>query len=80
MLTDAQIAEALRASNDEFRELEAAHHRLETELQEILKHRVQTPQEEMMRKQLQKEKLAAKDKMAELIRQYRENEGHAAAH
>ncbi len=80
MLTDDQITEALRASNEEFRELEASHHRLEAELQEILKHRVQTPQEEMMRKQLQKEKLAAKDKMAELIRQYREKQEHPAAH
>jgi hypothetical protein len=63
----------------EFRELEESHHRLDAELSELQKRHVLTPQEEMVKKQIQKEKLAKKDKMAELIRLYRENEGRAAA-
>ncbi len=74
MLTENVIVERLRASNHEFRELEDAHHRLDTELEELKKRHVLTPQEEITKKQLQKEKLVKKDKMAELIRGYRKTE------
>ena len=74
MLTENVIVERLRESNHEFRELEDAHHRLDTELEELKKPHVLTPQEEITKKQLQKEKLVKKDKMAELIRGYRKTE------
>ncbi len=73
MLTDARVSELLRESSTEFKELEQTHHRLDVELAELQKRHVLTPQEELVKKQLQKEKLAKKDKMAELIRLYREN-------
>ncbi|MBM4122083.1 MAG: DUF465 domain-containing protein [Nitrospira sp.] len=79
MLNDNRIMELLRQASMEFRELEESHHRLDAELSELQKRHVLTPQEEMVKKQIQKEKLAKKDKMAELIRLYRENEGRAAA-
>jgi uncharacterized protein YdcH (DUF465 family) len=72
MLTDAAIIDRLRETNHEFRELEQAHRKLDGELEELKKQHVLTPQEEVTKKQLQKEKLAKKDKMAELIRQYRQ--------
>jgi len=65
-----QITDQLRTSSPEFRELEESHHRLDVELQELLKHHVLTPQEEIIKKQIQKEKLGKKDRMADLIRQY----------
>jgi len=68
MQTDQVIAEQLRRSNHEFRTLEETHHRLDGELNDLQKRHVLTPQEELAKKQLQKEKLAMKDKMAELIR------------
>ncbi len=71
MVTDEEIAAQLRTSNPEFRELEEAHHRLDAELQELLKNHVLTPQEEVLKKQLQKEKLGKKDRMAWLVRQQR---------
>ncbi|MEJ2232043.1 MAG: YdcH family protein [Nitrospirales bacterium] len=71
MMRDEQIAENLRASNVEYRELEESHHRLDAELQQLLKHHVLTPQEEILKKQLQKEKLGKKDRMAALIREHR---------
>ena len=71
MVTDEQIAENLRASNVEYRELEESHHRLDVELQQLLKHHVLSPQEEILKKQLQKEKLGKKDRMASLIREHR---------
>jgi len=68
MQTDQVIAEQLRRSSHEFRTLEETHHRLDGELNDLQKRHVLTPQEELAKKQLQKEKLAMKDKMAELIR------------
>lgn len=79
MLNDNRVMELLRQASMEFRELEESHHRLDAELSELQKRHMLTPQEEMVKKQIQKEKLAKKDKMAELIRLYRENEGRAAA-
>jgi uncharacterized protein YdcH (DUF465 family) len=71
--------EMLRQSSTEFRELEESHHRLDAELNELQKRHVLTPQEELVKKQIQKEKLAKKDKMAELVRLYRENNERSAA-
>ncbi|RMH09098.1 MAG: DUF465 domain-containing protein [Nitrospirae bacterium] len=79
MLTDEQIADYLRSTDPTFRELEEAHHRLDAELQELLKHHILTPQEELLKKQIQKEKLGKKDRMAELIRNYRRSQEHAAS-
>ncbi len=73
MLTDARVSDLLRGASTEFKELEETHHRLDAELAELQKRHVLTPQEELVKKQLQKEKLAKKDRMAELIRLYREN-------
>ena len=74
-----RIEDNLRVSNPEFRELEEAHHRLDAELSELHKRHVLTPQEELLKKQIQKEKLAKKDKMAELIRQHRQEAPRSAA-
>ncbi|MDK2745221.1 MAG: YdcH family protein [Nitrospira sp.] len=72
MLTEDAIVEQLRHSNTEFRELEESHHRLDLELNELQRRHVLTPTEEVEKKRMQKEKLAKKDKLAELIRHYRE--------
>jgi len=71
-LTEDAIVEQLRHSNTEFRELEASHHRLDLELNELQKRHVLTPTEELEKKRMQKEKVVKKDKLAELIRLYRE--------
>ncbi|HEY7532811.1 MAG TPA: YdcH family protein [Nitrospiraceae bacterium] len=80
MLTDEVIAARLRQASHEFRDLEETHHRLDGELCELQKRHVLTPAEELQKKQLQKEKLMKKDKMAELIRNYRDHDLHATAH
>lgn len=76
MMTSDRIVELLRASSLQYRQLEEAHHRLDEELTELQRRHVLTPQEELMKKQIQKEKLAKKDRMAELVRQYREEQEH----
>ncbi|MDH4301192.1 MAG: DUF465 domain-containing protein [Nitrospira sp.] len=68
MLTEDAIVEQLRRTNTEFRELEASHHRLDLELNELQKRHVLTPNEEIEKKRIQKEKLATKDKLAEFVR------------
>ena len=79
MLTDDRIAELLRASSFEFQQAEAAHHRLDEEIAELHKRHVLTPQEEIQVKQMHKEKLAKKDRMASLIRAYRDQQAHSTA-
>jgi uncharacterized protein len=79
MLTDSMIAERLHQSSHEFRVLEEAHHRLDLELLQLQKRHVLTPAEELSMKDLHKEKLAKKDKMAELIRTYRDLELQAVS-
>lgn len=79
MMTDDQIADQLRTSSQEYRELEESHHQLDAELQQLLKHHVLTPQEEILKKQLQVEKLAKKDRMAAMIREHRLSTEQAAA-
>lgn len=74
MLTDSMIAVRLRESSDEFRILEEAHHRLDLELIQLQKRHVLTPVEELTMKDLHKAKLVKKDKMAELIRVWRDHE------
>jgi len=80
MLTDSMIAERLRESSHEFRTLEGAHHRLDLELIQLQRRHVLSPDEELSMKHIQKEKLAKKDKMAELIRVYRDHELQISAH
>jgi uncharacterized protein YdcH (DUF465 family) len=62
--------ESLRKRNLDFLKLETEHHRLERELNELVRRKTLTPQEESHKKQIQVEKLHAKDRMEEMIRQY----------
>ena len=79
MLTDDQIAEHLQTTNADFRELQERHHQLDEQLQELLKNHILTPEEEVLRKQIQKEKLDKKDRMAMFIREYRNEQQKTAA-
>jgi uncharacterized protein YdcH (DUF465 family) len=58
----------LRTEDPEFQKWEDEHHKLESTLQSIDTHVYLTPEEEVERKRVQKLKLAAKDKMMEMIR------------
>lgn len=79
MLTDDQIAEHLRNTNTDFCELQEAHHQLDEQLQELLKNHILTPEEEVQKKQIQRAKLSKKDRMAMLIREYRNEQQKTAA-
>lgn len=62
------LIERLRRENDEFFSWEERHKRLEHEIRDLNKKHVLTPEEEVLRKNLQKEKLLAKDKVMEILR------------
>lgn len=66
---DKEWIEYIRKGNREFVELEQHHRRLERELNTLLKRRILPADEEVRKKTMQKEKLAAKDRMNEILRQ-----------
>ena len=70
-MKDTDIINNLRDENNEFRKLEDEHKRLEVTLADIDKKKYLTAEEEMERKNIQKQKLQFKDKMAELVKGYK---------
>ena len=70
-MNKTEIIDNLRNENDEFRKLEDEHKRLEITLADIDKKKYLTAEEEMERKNIQKQKLQFKDKMAELVKGYK---------
>lgn len=58
----------LRTENPEFQQLETEHRKLDSKLMSFETHLYLSPEEEFERRRLQKLKLAAKDKMMEMIR------------
>ena len=72
-MKESEIAELLRKENEEFRKLTEEHRSLDGLLSEIDSKRYLTPEEEVERKRIQKQKLLKKDRMAELVREYRKS-------
>ncbi|RMG74650.1 MAG: DUF465 domain-containing protein, partial [Nitrospirae bacterium] len=67
-MKEQEIREVLRAENPEFQQLEAEHRALESRLSELEGKPFLTAEEEIEIKQIKKQKLAKKDKMAMMIR------------
>ncbi len=72
-MREEEIVEILKNENEEFRRLAEEHRNLDSLLMEIDKKPYLTPDEEIERKRLQKLKLNKKDRMAELIREYKKS-------
>jgi len=70
-MREEEIIEILKKENEEFRKLYEEHRQLDALLDEINKKHYLTAEEEIEKKRMQKEKLYKKDKMAEIIRQYK---------
>jgi uncharacterized protein len=73
-LKEQEIVDSLTRENSEFKKLMEEHHSIEGILSEMDKKVYLTAEEELERKKLQKQKLLKKDKMAEMIRDFRQ--GH----
>ncbi len=72
-MKEQEIVEFLKNENEEFRKLSEEHRNLDEFLVEIDSKRYLTPEEEIERKNIQKQKLIKKDRMAELVRDYKKN-------
>ena len=68
------LIERLRRSNDEFLSWEERHNKLEREIRNLNRKHFLTPEEEVLRKNLQKEKLLAKDVINEILRREEDKE------
>lgn len=63
----SKIVEVLRQHNREFKKLEEKHREYEERLEELTRHAFLTPQQEQMEREIKKQKLWTKDRMAEII-------------
>ena len=72
-MTDEEITTLLRNESEEFRKLDEEHRNLKGVLAEIDRKLHLTTEEELERKKYQKLKLSKKDRMAELIRDYKKS-------
>lgn len=70
-MREEEIIEILKRENEEFRKLYEEHRHLDSILDEMNKKAYLTPEEEIEKKKMQKEKLHKKDRMAEIVRQYK---------
>ena len=71
-MTDEEITKVLAEESDEFRALGDEHRSLKEQLAGFKSKPYLTPEEDLEKKKLQKLKLAKKDQMADLIREYRQ--------
>jgi len=70
-LKENEIFELLKKEDEEFRKLSEEHRSLDVLLADMDGKRYLTPEEEFERKKIQKQKLLKKDRMAELVREYK---------
>jgi len=66
-----EVIERIKQENEEFRHLVEQHVQFEAELERFQNMRFLTGEEEMEKKRIQKLKLLGKDKIAQIIRQYK---------
>ncbi|HLA48508.1 MAG: hypothetical protein A3I04_02945 [Nitrospinae bacterium RIFCSPLOWO2_02_FULL_39_110] len=67
---DEDLIERVKVENEEFRVLYLEHHDLEQKLTELTRSKYLTPEQEVEKRRLQKIKLAGKDRMARILKQY----------
>lgn len=70
-MREEEIIETLKIQNDEFRKIHYEHRELDRLLMEMDKKSYLTADEEIEKKRLKKEKLLKKDRIAELVRNYK---------
>ncbi|MBF0464102.1 MAG: YdcH family protein [Nitrospirae bacterium] len=70
-MTEQEIVDKLRTGNEVFKKIEDEHRTLDKQIYEYDSKVYLTLDEDMHRKMLQKEKLQRKDKLAEMIREFK---------
>lgn len=72
-LTEDEIIEKLSDENEEFRGLVDKHRELDQAIAELDKKKYLSAEEDFHRKELQRKKLLKKDRIAEMIRSYKDS-------
>jgi len=70
-MREEEIIETLKNQDDEFKKLYSEHRELDSILTEMDRRSYLTDEEELEKKRLKKEKLYKKDRIAEIIREYK---------
>ncbi|MBI5212934.1 MAG: DUF465 domain-containing protein [Nitrospirae bacterium] len=73
-MKEEDVVEALKRENEEFRRIYQEHRDLDSQLSEYNKKSRLTAEEEVEINRIKKEKLYKKDKIAELIREYKKHQ------
>ena len=69
------VKHLLLHNNDQYRQLVEQHHQLDSRLHELTDKHYLSPTEQIEEVNLKKRKLALKDRMEAIVRQYREGNG-----
>ncbi len=72
-MKEQEIIEALRRENEEFRRLEQEHRNLDNTLRELESKKFLTAEDELQIHNLKKLKLFKKDRMLEMIQEYKKS-------
>ncbi len=72
-MKEEDIVETLKKENKEFRRIYQEHRELDSQLLQFNKKSYLTPEEEAEMHRIKKEKLYKKDKIAELLREYKKH-------
>jgi uncharacterized protein YdcH (DUF465 family) len=70
-MKEAEVIDFLRNENEEYKKIEEEHRKLNQFLDEMSKKKYLSSEEEMEKKKLQKQKLQYKDRLAQIIREYK---------
>ncbi len=70
MEINSELAEKIKQENDEFKKLFEEHSTLKQKVEELNKMKFLTAEQEVEKKQHQKQKLKAKDRLEEILHQY----------
>ena len=72
-----EVKHLLLHNNDQYRQLAEQHHQLDNRLHELTDKHYLSPTEQLEEVNLKKRKLALKDRMEAIAREYREGNGHS---
>lgn len=71
-MKENEIIRILRKENEDYRKIEEEHKKLDQHLDEMIRKKYLTADEEIEKKKMQKQKLQYKDRMARMIRSYKQ--------
>jgi uncharacterized protein YdcH (DUF465 family) len=73
LIQEKELREIMLRENEEFKKLHKQHQKLEKELEKFMDKSFLTEEEKLKEKELKKKKLALKDRMYYLMREYRKS-------